>query len=147
MSFKGAGGTSGGVGAFLIGFLMMCAGGYMFLRSIIVDETFGLGMGLYHFTAFGGAVPVTSGMILIPLLIGVGMIFYNGRNLIGWALALGSLAAIIAGVIANLRFTFRTMSLFDLIVIVILLVGGLGLFLRSLQDYERDKAEFASPKG
>ena len=135
MKIEGAGGTPGGIGSFFTGFLMMCAGFYMLLHSIIVTESFGFGMGLYHLAVFGSPMPVTSGMILIPFMIGVGMIFFNGRNLLGWGFAVGSLVALIAGVIANLHFTFRTMTLFDVIVILVLCVGGTGLFLRSLQDH------------
>ena len=131
---KGAGGTPGGIGSFFVGFLMMCAGFYLLLQSIIVTERFGLGMGLFSFAMFGGPVSITSGMILIPLMLGIGMIFFNARNLIGWALAVGSIVALIAGVIANLHFSFRPMSLFDLLVILILSVGGVGLFVRSLRD-------------
>ena len=73
-------------------------------------------------------------MVLIPFMFGIGMIFYNGRNWIGWILACGALLALIFGVIANTTLQFARMSAFDLIVILVLLVGGLGLFLRSLKD-------------
>ena len=66
------------------------------------------------------------------------LVWRSERNLIGWALAVGSVVALIAGVIANLRFTFRGMSLFDLLVILILSVGGVGLFVRSLRDHSRE---------
>jgi len=135
MKITGAGGTPGGIGSFFIGFLMMCTGFYMLLQSIIVTQTFGLGLGLFQFAFFGGPVSVTSGMILIPLIFGIGMIFFNGRNVIGWALAAGALVALIAGVIANLHIGFRPMSLFDLLAILTLSFGGLGLFLRSLRDH------------
>ena len=77
-------------------------------------------------------------MILIPMVFGIGMIFYNARNLIGWALAIGSLAALLFGVISNTHFVLRTMTAFELIVILVLLVGGLGLFLQSLRSSRTD---------
>ena len=134
---KGAGGTPGGIGSFFLGFLMMCAGFYMLLQSIVVTHVFGIGMGLFHFALFGSSLSITSGMILIPFMFGVGMIFFNARNLIGWALAVGSLAALIVGVISSIHFMMRPMSLFDLLVILILCLGGTGLFLRSLRDMDR----------
>ena len=136
MKIQGAGGTPGGIGTFFTGFLMMCAGFYMLLQSIIVTQNFGWASGLYHVPMFGNSMPVTGGMILIPLMAGVGMIFFNARNLVGWALAVGSLGALIAGVISNLQFTIRGMNLFELLVILVLCVGGTGLFLRSLRSYE-----------
>jgi hypothetical protein len=113
---------------------MMCGGFYMLLNAIIVTSNFGAGMRLYGFNAFGSGYSVTSGMIMIPFMFGVGMIFYNSRNLIGWLLSVGSLVALIFGVIASIKFSFRSMSAFDLIVILVLSVGGLGMFLRSLRD-------------
>ena len=131
---RGAGGTSGGVGEFLMGLVMMCGGFYMLLNAIVVTSSFGMGMRLYGFNAFGGGYSVTSGMIMIPFMFGIGFIFYNSRNFFGWLLACGSLVGLIFGVIASIRFTFRPMSAFDLIVILVLAIGGLGLFLRSLRE-------------
>lgn len=116
---------------------MMCAGFYMLLQSIIVTPTFGMGMGLFHFALFGG-IHITSGMIMIPLIFGIGMIFFNSRNYLGWALAVGSLVALIAGVISSIQLTFRAMGLFDLLVILVLSVGGVGLFIRSLKDMGKE---------
>ncbi|SEW40662.1 hypothetical protein SAMN04488515_2730 [Cognatiyoonia koreensis] len=129
MARRGAGGTDGGTGTFLVGLVMMIAGGYLLLNGIIVRPRFGLGM--VAFTL--GGFPVTSGMVLIPFMFGVGMIFYNARNWLGWLLALGSVAALVFGVIANINLQLAAMSAFDLLVILTLFVGGLGLFLRSLR--------------
>jgi hypothetical protein len=137
MKMQGAGGTPGGIGSFILGFLMMCIGFYLLMQSIIVTRTFGLGMGLFHFGFFGGPVTITSGMILIPLMFGIGMLFYNSRSVFGWALAIGSLAALVAGVMMNLEISIRTMTLFDLLTILVLFIGGIGLFLRSLRSHGR----------
>lgn len=126
----GAGGTQGGTGSFLIGVIMMIGGGYLLLENIVVAPMFGIRMVAFSLGGFG----VTTGMVLIPFMFGTGMIFYNARNLIGWALAGGALIAMIFGVISNITLQFTRMSAFDLIVILILLVGGLGLFLRSLRS-------------
>ncbi len=134
---RGAGGTSGGAGRFFIGFVMMCGGFYLLLNAVQVTSSFGMGARLYGFAMGGRNVGITSGMVMIPFIFGVGFIFYNGRNPIGWALAIGSLVALIFGVIANIQFSFRAMSAFDLIAILVLSMGGLGLFLSSLRDFNR----------
>ncbi|MBU2871874.1 hypothetical protein [Colwellia sp. E2M01] len=133
---RGAGGTSGGLGQFFVGLIMMCGGFYMLLNAIQVNSSFGMGMRLYGFSAMGGMYSITSGMVMIPFMFGVGLIFYNGKNILGWVLALGSITALIFGVISSIRFSFRTMTSFDLIVILVLAMGGLGLFLRSLKKIE-----------
>jgi len=130
---KGAGGTSGGLGHFFIGLIMMCGGFYMLLNAITVTSSFGMSMRLYGFSAMGGNYNITSGMVMIPFMFGVGLIFYNSRNIFGWILSLGAITGLIFGVISSIRFSFKTMTSFDLIVILVLAMGGLGLFLRSLK--------------
>lgn len=130
---NGAGGSSGGIGHFFIGLIMMCGGFYMLFNAIVVTSKFGLGYRLYSFHAMGGAFSLTGGMVLIPFLFGVGMVFFNARNILGWILALGSLVALVFGVISSINFVFKPMTAFELIVILVLCVGGLGLFLRSLK--------------
>lgn len=127
---RGAGGSNGGSASFLIGLIMMIGGGYLLLNGIVVRPNFGLGARVFGI----GGVSVSSGMVLIPFMFGVGMIFYNSRNWIGWLLAGGSLVALIFGVIANMTVQMTRMTGFDLILILVLLVGGIGLFLRSLRD-------------
>jgi hypothetical protein len=133
---KGAGGSSGGIGQFFVGFVMMCGGFYMLLNAIQVQSNFGMGARIYGFSAFGGNYAINSGMVMIPFIFGIGFIFYNSKNWIGWLLTVGSLVALIFGVISSIQFTFRAMTAFDLISILILSAGGLGLFLNSLRAFE-----------
>ena len=84
---RGAGGTSGGLGSFFIGLIMMCGGFYLLLNAITVSSSFGMGSRLYGFSGMGGSLNVTSGMIMIPFIFGVGLIFYNSKNILGWILS------------------------------------------------------------
>lgn len=127
---RGAGGSQGGELQFLIGIVMMVAGFYLLFNAISIDTRFGMGMRLYGI----GGVGITSGILMIPLIAGIIFIFHNVRNVIGWLLSIGSLVALIVGVLANAQFSLRGMSSFDLIVILVLAFGGLGLFLRSLKS-------------
>jgi hypothetical protein len=129
MKVYGAGGTRGGVGRFFIGLAMMVAGGYLFLNAIRVSYGFHMGYRLYSF----GGYHLTSGMTLIPLIFGIGFIFYNSRSIVGWLLTTSSLIMLAAGIISSIHFNLRGMSAFDLIMIFTLLFGGLGLFLSSLR--------------
>lgn len=128
----GAGGTAGGTWRFFIGLAMAVTGGYLFFDSIRVDSGFRWGMPLIEMGGFG----LTSGMILIPLIFGIGFVFYNAKSLAGWLLTGGSLLALTFGVIRSIRLSFQTMSLFSLLVILVLFFGGIGLFLGSLRDME-----------
>ncbi len=130
---RGAGGTPGGIGRFLLGVAMVIVGAYLLLNAIRVVHGFGFGRGLYSIGGFG----ITSGMILIPFIIGVVIIFYDRDKWYGWLLAVGSLLALIVGAIASIQFSFQGMSAFDIIVVLVLLFGGVGLVLSSLQDLNK----------
>lgn len=125
----GAGGQRGGVPQFILGVAMVIAGGYLLLNSIRVVHGLGFGYGLYTI----GGVGITSGMILIPFIIGVVIIFFDSDKWYGWLLAGGSLLALIVGAIASIRFRFEGMSAFDIIVILVLFFGGIGLVLRGVR--------------
>ena len=140
---RGAGGSDGGEISFLLGLVMMCGGFYLLLNSIVVRAGFGFGYSLYAVGGFN----ITSGMVMIPFIFGVGMIFYNSRNPLGWLLAVGSLVALIFGVIASVNFRFRPMSAFDLMVIFVLSFGGLGLFLSSLRRHSGRGRDSDSSRG
>lgn len=131
---RGAGGTSGGAGTYFIGLAMLCGGVYLLLQSITVSVNFGMGMRLFGVGMFGQTFGITSGMIMVPFVFGVVMVFYNARNYLGWLLFGGSMIGMVFGVLASTRFVMRTMTAFELITILVLCAGGLGLFLRSLRD-------------
>lgn len=133
---KGAGGTEGGLRDFFIGLTMMGVGFYMLLSKIVVSSSFGMGHRLYSYKAAGMNMGLTTGMIFIPMIIGIGMIFYNAKSIWGWALSGISLAAMIFGVISSTTIRLQSMSSFDLIVILVLSFGGVGIFLRSLKKAE-----------
>jgi hypothetical protein len=119
---KGAGGTPGGLGSFLAGLAMVIAGGYLLLTRVTVTS------GLWQFWGYNAF-----GLSLVPLLIGIGILFFDGRSLAGWLLTAAGALIILVGIIANLHVYFRPTSLFDTLLILILLAGGLGLVARSLR--------------
>ena len=119
---RGAGGTPGGVGTFVIGTAMVVAGGYLLLTRVTVASG---GWLLWGYNAFG--------LSLLPLLIGIGVLFFNGRSILGWGLTGAGAIIIVSGILANLHIYFQSTSLFDTLVILGLLAAGIGLVARSLK--------------
>jgi hypothetical protein len=121
-------GTS--IGRFFMGFIMFVGGLYLMLSAIRIDinSMFHGRHSLFNVGGFG----ITSGYIMIVFMLGVGMLFFNAKNPLAWIVTVGSLTGLIFGVIANARFSLQYMSAFDLIVILVLLCGGLGLLLSSM---------------
>jgi hypothetical protein len=136
----GAGGTPGGVGMFLIGFAMACAGGWLLTNQVVVSS---------QYFASGFLVPVINyhmnsfGLSLVPFIIGIGFLFYNGKSMIGWLLTLASVVIILAGILMSLHIYFQPTSLFNTLVMLVLLFGGLGLIARSLKAVPAPPCESA----
>ncbi len=130
---RGAGGTEGGTGSFILGLVMLSAGLYLLLDSIVVSNSFSLGYPLWRVPVAGTHFNLTSGGMLLPLMAGIALIFYNARMVWGWVLAIGALTAVLLGVILSLSISMRSMSLLNLLLVLTLTMGGLGLFLRSLR--------------
>lgn len=77
----------------------------------------------------------------MPMLFGVAILFWNGKSTIGWVLTVGGALFILAGVIANMHIYFRPASLFETIVMLVVLVGGLALIARSITPRDKKAAE------
>jgi len=107
---KGAGGTQGGTGQFFMGLAMMCGGFYLLFNAIQVSSSFGLGYGLYRVNAFGQGMSITTGMVMLPFIIGIVMVFFDAKSKLAWLLSLGSLTALVVGVISSIQFHFKSMS-------------------------------------
>jgi hypothetical protein len=100
---------------------MAAGGGYLFLEKVTVRTSY---WSLFGYNAFG--------LSLLPLLFGILLLFYNGKGILGWLLVVAGLAIIGAGILMSLDIFFQPTSLFQTLMILILLVGGIGLVGRSL---------------
>lgn len=122
--FAGPGGTSGGVLEFVLGMVLFIAGAYMVMSRVTVWSGFPNWFGANTF-----------GYTLVPFMLGVGMLFFNGRSVLGWILAGGALVAIFAGIVMSLSMSFAPTSLFGALVIFGLLAAGAGLMARALREH------------
>ena len=129
MDMQNVGGTPGGLRTFLVGGAMSVIGGYLLLQHVQV------GGGYWYFGWLGG-YGQSFGITLLPLLFGVGILFFNGRSLLGRVLVGGGALMIVSGIIANLDIHFRQTSLFNLLVMLVLLVGGIGMMVRAAMPME-----------
>ena len=120
---RGAGGTPGGLGPFFVGLAMVVAGGYLLVSRVTVAS---------GYWEFGGRNAF--GLSLIPLLAGIALLFFSARSWLGWLLTGGGALIILVGIIANLRIFFGPTSLFDTLMILGLIAGGIGLVARSLRS-------------
>lgn len=121
---RGAGGTPGGLGEFLVGLGMAAVGAYLLTNNVTVSSGYWY---LWGYNAFG--------LTLFPLMIGIGILFFNGRSGLGWAMVVLGTLIIFAGILANLDVYFRPTSLFNTVMMIGLLAGGIGLVARSIKSH------------
>ena len=121
---EGAGGTKGGFGQFFAGLAMAIAGGYMLTTQVTVTSGFWGYFGAHTF-----------GLTLLPMVIGLGLLFFDGGSTAGWVLTIGGAIVIFVGILMNLRIYFEPTSLFHTLIMLTLLAGGLGLVARSLKAH------------
>ena len=123
-TIRDVGGTSGGLGMFLLGLAMTCIGGFLITDKVTIVGS--------YWSFWGGS---SFGITLLPMLFGVAILFWNGKSIIGWLLTVAGALFIFAGIIANMHIYFQATSLFNTMVMLILLVGGLSLIARSLRPH------------
>jgi hypothetical protein len=126
--FEGPGGTPGGLGEVLGGLAMIAAGVYLVFSHVVVHTSF------WHFLGTPGQ---SFGLTLLPLLVGVGALFFNGSSVLGWILLVGGVLLILTGILMNLDIYFRPTSLWNTILMFGLIAGGVGLFAKGLRPHQR----------
>lgn len=119
--YRDAGGTPGGVGQFFLGLMMAVAGAYLLTNRVTVTTGY---WSFWGHNAFG--------LSLLPLIIGIGILFFNGKSIAGWLLVSAGSIIIFMGILMNLDIYFQQTSLFNTIVMLILLAGGIGLIARAI---------------
>jgi len=123
--FNGAGGTPGGIVEFFVGLGMAIAGAYLLTQQVTVSS------GFWTFRGYN-----TFGLSLLPLIFGIGILFFNGKSILGWILLFAGIIIIGAGILMNLQIYFQPTSLFNTIIMLILLAGGIGLVAKGIAAHK-----------
>jgi multisubunit Na+/H+ antiporter MnhF subunit len=108
---------------FIFGAALAVAGGYLIMNQVQVTSAYWNWWGTNTF-----------GLTLIPLVIGLGLLFFDGKSIAGWVLAGAGAVIIFVGILANLQIYFRQTSLFNVILMLALFAAGLGLMARALKS-------------
>ncbi len=128
------GGTEGGTAPFLagLGLTLTALGLYLFLDSVRVVSA-GAGIVSQLLIGHGGWETTSRGIVFLPLLLGVGTLFYDSRVKLGWALLWIGLAVICVEILSRLQFSFD-MKTSHLLLILGMSAAGQGLMLRGLKE-------------
>jgi hypothetical protein len=135
---------SGDFVQFLIGGCLFGAGGFLLANQVLVRSELLLqrtpgGFGRWGGWGGGAAIPFGTpgmGLLMLPLGIGVCLLFAGSyrrwANLLIWA----SLAALLVGVLNSLRMSFMPTTLWQLGVYIVMIATGGGLMFRGLNAYD-----------
>ena len=136
---------SGDFVQFLIGGCLFGAGGFLMANQVLVRSELLLQRTPGGFGRWGGwggagaAIPFGTpgmGLLMLPLGIGVCLLFAGNyrrwANLLIWA----SLAALLVGVLNSLRMSFIPTTLWQLGVYIVMIAAGGGLMFRGLNAYD-----------
>ena len=101
---------------FVAGIIMLVVGLYIFSQKVIVFS---------GFFSFGGSF--SSGLIVVPLIIGIVWMFVSGANFASKVFTVLAAIIIIASVVMTTNIHLSAMTLYDWILILVLIFGGAGL--------------------
>lgn len=112
---------------FFLGLLMFGGGLFMILQNAQVTTSWGYGH-FYHIGSWG----VPNGMIMLPLIIGIVMLFMFEKKLPGWIVTILGIIFILLTIIMSVKITWRTTSAYMFVIMFGLVAAGGGLMLRIL---------------
>ena len=125
---------------FILGGALASGGAYALMNQVFLSS----GSSRSPRYPYGGfTLPIVApgmGLLMIPLGIGVVLLFMDGYRRLSQFLIWGSAAALLVGVLNSLQMRMSTISLWQLVVESTMIAAGAGVMFRSLKGYD-DEAE------
>jgi hypothetical protein len=109
------------VGQFFLGIAVAGFGMYLFLARVAVMSNMS--------SMWGGHL----GLVLLPLGLGLALLFFSARSILGWLLTIGSVLTVFVSIVANLTLLFMPTNFFRTTATITLLFVGLLMVARSLR--------------
>lgn len=126
------GGTEGGTSSFLMGggLVLMALGMYLFLDSVRVSSgQYGWMSGMIG-RGRQGMETTSMGIIFVPFLLGVGVLFFDASKKWAWWFSGLGLAVIVIEILSRIRFVLE-MKTTHLLMILCMVAAGAGMALRA----------------
>lgn len=115
---------------FIAGVLMCAAGLYLFLSNVSVQTRF-LGGGVRFFGLIGGS-GIPSGVVTIPFIIGIIMLFFAPESIWPKIVTVIGMLFILLAIIDSTKLEFERTNAFNYIIMVVLIFGGFAMVMRIL---------------
>lgn len=121
---------------FVAGVIMLVVGLYILSQKVMVSSTYGF------FSLWGGTF--SSGLIMIPFIIGVVWMFATGGSFASKVFTALSVLLIIVSIIVSTRIWLVRITMYEWVLILVLIFGGAGLVAKVL--FANNKSERESGK-
>ena len=122
---------------FVAGVVMLAVGLFILSQKVVVSSGwFGYGSSI----TFGG-IRVNSGLIMVPFIIGIVWIFASGASFPSKLFTALSVILIVASIIMNTHIHMVTVSLYEWVIMLVLIFGGAGFVAKTLfsDAYKEEK--------
>lgn len=119
--------SRGSLKQFILGMILLAVGLFWLFSSIRVTTGFGYG----GFFGLSG-IHVPSGVVVVPLLIGIAMLFLMERKVFGFIVTAVGVAVIAVAVISSVHLYFMGQSLWSYILMLSFIIVGAALVLKNL---------------
>jgi len=113
---------------FFLGLLMLGGGLFMIFQNIVVTSSWGFGG---HFLRIG-SFDLPNGMIMLPLIIGIFMLFMMNKKIFGWVVLSIGILIVLLSVLLTTHITWRRTSAYLFVIMFGLVAAGGGLLIRVL---------------
>jgi hypothetical protein len=110
---------------FLLGLVLFLLGLYFITQNTIVTTGFNL-----RFLTGGYNPPL--GLLLVPIIIGIVLLFTMEKQTLGWILIIIGVFIILIGILMGLHFYFKPVTLYKVILMFGSVAAGLGLMIRGV---------------
>ncbi|MBD5470222.1 MAG: hypothetical protein HDR19_03675 [Lachnospiraceae bacterium] len=121
----------------LAGLLMLVAGLFILSQKVMVSS------GFFGYGFMIGGIHLGNGLIMVPFIIGILWMFGSGGSLLSKLFTIASVVIIIVAIIMTTNLSMIRISLYEWVLILVLIFGGAGLVARLLLSDRKDAARNA----
>ena len=121
----------------LAGLLMLVAGLFILSQKVMVSS------GFFGYGFMIGGIHLGNGLIMVPFIIGILWMFGSGGSLLSKLFTIASVVIIIVAIIMTTNISMVRISLYEWVLILVLIFGGAGLVARLLLSDRKDAARNA----
>ncbi|MBP5581245.1 MAG: hypothetical protein J6X85_05595 [Ruminococcus sp.] len=114
--------------SFFIGLLLLGGGLFMIFQNIEVTSSWGYGGLFFRIGGFG----LPNGLIMLPIIIGIGMLFLMDKKIFGWVVLSIGIIIVLLSVMMTTHFHWIRSSAFTFIVMFGMTAAGGAMVLREV---------------